>query len=488
SQQMYSGGYQNDKLSEYIENIIKLGGVSCIVLYTSCMERILNWDLNSLCRGLENPENIPIKILFRGPLVQENYKNTYKTEKLFCDILINKNKINPNHNLLQLPPLATDFSGVSSFLQECNSTNYLLTPGGCGGCIKCCDGIGDNYRLKNTRINNALFALGCKNAILKAIKNDLPKNSKAFCALMSTPSLWVSGVDIERICQDLCSHDIAAINLDSNGFDSGVTGIDKGMFILEKKLFSKYTENKTKKVCIVGYSNLAMGLYQKIEHGAEHLERIGYQTEKWNFSDSNQCELPTLNWVVSSEGLKTAQWQETMFNVPYISGIPVGAHGMLKWRKEINQKLNRDSEETISIPDAAKKRPWQPNILIIGEPLLNNGIKYFLCHEQGFHHILTSVYTANTKHRNVYTTENDDSIYFSSKNELIDKLLNIDIIIGDPIYKIVLQNNYKNAKFIEIPYPMLSGKTFLNQDYCYFGKKGATYIMKNIDSIINCNI
>ena len=482
----YGQGKVEYRIKDSIKKAMNMNGVKGIVIYASCMDVITQIDFDNIINAINNLGECIVKVFYRGPLVKRRVDMKKNLENMLKSIPDSKKKI--ERKCTYLPPIAADLNGISSMLQQWNFTyNFLVTAGGCSGSIIRTDGIEKKYFLRKSRLNDIEVSLGCEEFLINGIKEDYLESEKNLCCIMGSGVPKFIGVDYEEMVENLKSYEIESIYLESDGFKTAPVAIAKALLKLGKTFLNKKTYVKSNKINLLGYSDLAIGSISKLDECIEYIKKSGYTFELWGATLLENQSIASLNWVVSTEGLPLAIWMKENFNIPYVTGIPIGIEDMNKWKNQIN-RIVEDNDENIKKISGNKTNDENDfNILIIGEPVLSYSIKKYIFYELGFKNIFVGAYTPERNLRKFYKSYwlKDGLICFDDINLLKEKILAVNVVIADPLYKEFINKIYKDAIFISVPYPMISGKNYIHIDYSILGEKGAKYIKDNILSIRN---
>lgn len=184
-----------------------------------------------------------------------------------------------------------------------------------------------------------------------------------------------------------------------------------------------------------------------------------------------------LNWVVSAAGLPLAERMQRERGIPYVAGIPVGARQMLRWRKTVNEIMGYD-EPLPEVPPAEEPLLSGKRALIVGEPLLTEHIGAYLA-ELGCSDILLGAYAPMAALRQFCRQVCPDLPlhFFSNPEEFRALSRDVDWILADPEFDL------GEHPFSYLPDPQVSGARYQQMPYSIFGKKGAAWIVENINSI-----
>ena len=147
----YAAG--GDALRAVLGRAAETPGVAGIVIYASCFEYVLGYDFSEVIRTFDNPGNIPVKVLLRGPVVPGSQKSPDHLRELLGEIPPSDGRIE-RENTDPLPEMP-GFIKVADSLQgqkDASVLNILIEAGGCTKCLERPDEDPKNYRLRTTRL------------------------------------------------------------------------------------------------------------------------------------------------------------------------------------------------------------------------------------------------------------------------------------------------------------------------------------------------
>lgn len=499
----YAAGLNGRKLGECLNRVLKAEGVGGIIIYASCMEVITQTDFDEIIRNLDNPEQIPVEVLYRGPMVKRYLKPAAMLEEILGRMPIGQGKLCSDYR--ELPPVYPDFNGISAMLQHWDALPFLITAGGCTGGLARLEEDGRPYRLNNSRLTDIQVTLGCEELLENGIAYAAGEmgtytagkaetdgaGSHMFVCLLGSAVPAFTGVDYTRISRNLKKGQVPNIHLASDGFGASPAGASDALLALGKELLVP-VEKEEGRINILGYSPAAVGRVEKIRHGMEHLERRGFHSRVWGdggLPEVKKAAAAGLNWVVSGEGLALARWMERTFSIPYLAGIPMGVNAMLDWRKQVNLLMGRD-DELLEPPGPVPAAAVQPRILVTGEPLLARSIARALKEDFGYGQVMIALYAPVPSLRNYYRDVLGETgwIGFADTDEFLRLAKQADLVVGDPVYQDCLDMLGKERNvpgLIPIPDSLVSGGQYLDMEYEIFGRKGGEYMRRFLNETMD---
>lgn len=448
--------------------------------YASCMDALTGIDFAAMFARLDNKNRISVRLLLRGPLAKRTHKPQKTLERILHDLPESKGVIRQKRK--QLPPLLPDFNHVSAILQEWNLHNFMVTVGGCSGCMAELPDY-PRYRLHKCRLDDVLVALGCDLLLENGIAADAVSEKKKMTALICGAALTMAGFDYDGLAHGLRRRGVNCVVLPSNGFNPGPVGAAEAFLRLGQAMLEN-SPKRPDQVNMIGYDPMVFLSQSKIAHGIEHLERRSLSCcilGSGDDDDVRNASGAALNWVVSAEGLALAKYMERQFGIPYICGIPIGKYAMMHWRKKVNEMTQRD-DEIIDLPKSAAARTEQPEIVLIGEPMLTQSLASCLRNDLGLCRTKRFVYDPRGSLRQLYEKDFPEASFFSDEEELCRIVKSADVWIADPLYRESVPE--AEAVFVPVPEPLISGMRFADLPYDIFGKKGGLYLETSLKQIL----
>lgn len=244
SQREYAGGSYLHKLAVRLSQALNRTGLSAVIFYASCAELLVGCDFDFLLREVDNPQGIPIHILRRGPLNARTRSPGSDLDKILAAIPETGRSLDKMS--MELPPPPPDFSGIASLLQGWDIYPFLLTPGGCTGCISLADGMGEDFFLERSRFTDLELAVGGESLAVEGIAAGFAEAGRNLCCIMGSPVPALIGMDTDYIVQKLAVKEVPALYLPCNGYESAQAGIAKALLHLGKRaaLFGKPAEKE----------------------------------------------------------------------------------------------------------------------------------------------------------------------------------------------------------------------------------------------------
>ncbi|WP_291565184.1 MULTISPECIES: nitrogenase component 1 [unclassified Clostridium] len=394
-----------------------------------------------------------------------------------------------------LPPIASDYSGVSSIIFEMNSLNILYSPGGCDHSIIEIDETRNFFETSflSTSLNEIHVITGAENEFIESLKK-IDISNFDFISLIGTPISALTGVDFNSIASKIERElKIPVVVFNTSGFESYPIGISEGLFKLGEKFLNESNIGlREDYINVIGYIPFVLGNRVHLDELFEVLHSSSYKIntfgeDGYSLNNIKLLSKAKINIVISLEGLKLAKYMKEKFNIPYILELPVGVTGMRNYidvLEEFNISIDKDIRlrySNINIDNNYKL--VDKKIFIVGEPFIATAIKKCLKEDFTINNIsILSTIKKGTNSERFYVNNGYSEVeFFEEEKKILEQINSADIIIADPIFQNFIPSQNK-VKFIPLPYFGLSGREFSHTDYEYIGEKGFNYFKKYLEN------
>lgn len=394
-----------------------------------------------------------------------------------------------------LPPIASDYSGVSSIVFEMNSLNILYSPGGCDHSIIEIDETRNFFETSflSTSLNEIHVITGAENEFMESLKK-IDVSTFDFISLIGTPISALTGVDFNSIALKIEKElKIPVVVFNTSGFESYPIGISEGLFKLgEKFLKESNVDLKEDYINVIGYTPFVLGNRVHLDELFEVLHSSSYKIntfgeDGYSLNDIKLLSKAKINIVISLEGLKLAKYMKEKFNIPYILELPIGMTGMRNYidvLEEFNISIDKDIRLRYSNIDIGNNYKLDDKkVFIIGEPFIATVIEKCLKEDFTMKNIsILSIIKKGTNSEKFYVNNGYSEVkFFEEEKKILEEISSADIIIADPIFQNFISYE-NNVKFIPLPYLGFSGREFSHIDYEYIGGKGFNYFKKYLEN------
>lgn len=445
--------------------------IAGIILYLSCLDIILNTDYDELVQNIKQRYNIPVKIFRRGPL-EKRIKNPRETmEQILNELEIEMSPCSCKKKVsnFPLPPLSSDYSGISSLIYNLNAFCLLVSPGGCIHSIAETDESRalESTALFHTRFNDLELALGIEENIIRQMNSmETFLAKKSFVALLGTPTTYMTGASIEYIAETLTQkYSIPIIVIETNGFDNYRKGISKiTQKLLENFILKKDVDQQT--INILGLNALEFPLQETLIDLSEFFNSIGIKTnipEAQGLNAYKNAGNAFFTLCVSDSAIEGAQYLSKKFSIPYESLFPVGISALIELMDKmmnIQQSLCtykpfiQKYQELSTLKETTRKNlvSLDREVIFLGDHPVHRGLQYCLLQDYAIQSSIKEL------HLSTFDLSNKHAIY-----------------IGDPIFRYASVD-----QLVEIPYVALGGKEVKSQSFSVFGLQGNKFLTKQL--------
>ena len=448
-------------------------------------------DFNLLIKRIKKEYGIIVKVLERGPiskrkiLPKERLKNLLTKLKEELDQnekIINIKKVKSKGKIQHyIPPIVSDYSGVCSVLYSPKILKIVISPGGCKTPI-----IYDEIRNINESIvycstmGEVEILLGDIDKLDEKIKNILIEHKEIdFIVIIKTVVPAITGIDLESIAKKVAKEtNLPVISLNTNGFSNYYSGVSLALKTLGEK-FMKENKKKKNGVNILGYTPLTFGKIEKLKPLFSIIKSLKLEIQsifshKLSLDAIKKSTCAELNLVLSHEGIELAEFMKKEYDIPYIIVNVVGRYGMEKMKEELGKYFNLEYKQDIKYKEIDERK-----VLIISSPVMAENIRQTLKSDFGLTKIkAVSFIRKSGKMKKVYQNkyiEEIELIEDEEKLKLLEEKYNLDIIIGDLVYKRLFE---RDKIFIPMIHHGYSTKLYMDFEYEYCGENGYNYLKK----------
>ena len=143
-----------------------------------------------------------------------------------------------------------------------------------------------------------------------------------------------------------------------------------------------------------------------------------------------------------------------MFEIPYLFALPIGIDGFNQWLRDVGALLKTAIPESYYLNKEPQPCP-ACRVLLLGENEILDQLETAIPNDFG----ITTI-------RGMKITDLDL------------QQMTVTHVIGDPLYQNSIKGTTNKFQFIPMPYPGLSGNTFMELDYQYMGQTGYAYLKR----------
>lgn len=218
----YSLGKQGKKIKAAVKQALKTEGIRGIIIYASCMEILTKCSLEDIEGNIKNPENIPVEVLYRGPLAKRKKPSAEALDKIWKkwgieteeDEEVKHKEILKEGDTSEMP----DFQAAVTLLENVDCDILLFTPGGCKSSLVFRNEEKYRQKIKSTRFSDIFISKGDWKGVEKEILENFPENRPLFLAGSAVPE--AAGFDLEGLAKRLTEMGKLSAVLKCTGFKS----------------------------------------------------------------------------------------------------------------------------------------------------------------------------------------------------------------------------------------------------------------------------
>ncbi len=352
-----------------------------------------------------------------------------------------------------IPPPSPDTSGFATVMYGTDGIGIIDDVRGCGGNHYTCEEsrAGLTRRVFSSEISNEDIVLGTKDKILARFKRAAAKIHPNFAVISGSPISSLIGTDLGDVARTISREGgIPASYVELNGHNTYAEGIDRTLVCLAG-LFTRPCVGEKHGVNIIGANHIDWSDAQVSdlsawiqENGFTAVSNWGPQETAVNFMRADEAEV---NLVVTSSGIRLAQWLKKRYGTPYIAGTPFGKH----WSDRLSDALRHCRRPACPEPGQTGVK-----ILLIGEQFCCNALRNTLIMDFGFRNVCVASFFPMEK---ALMSEND--IRLKSENELKELFdsTKYGVVFGDPFMRYYTPTG---CKWIDFPHRAISAKLYMD--------------------------
>ena len=366
---------------------------------------------------------------------------------------------------LWLPPFSPDYSGASAVLFDLKTVTALHDASGCTGNYTGYDDprwYGSHSGIFCSGLRQIDAVLGDDEKLIKKMEAAARDIQPDLMALVGSPVPMVIGADLEGIAVELEER----TGIPSFGFDTtGTAYYDRGAFRAAKALMDRYTAKQAAKeaaierrVNILGALPMDFGKGEEIRDFKRFLAENGYETGlclamDYSLSDLKEAASAQVNLAVSRFGFLMAQYMEQRFRIPYLCGFPAGESGEKAWLEALERVRETKHSEILNAVEQ-KDGTEDMSVLIVGEQVMSNSLRYALFREMGITRVTVGCLYGPEP---ALTLPGDLDLSDEKKIRQAMNRPEYQMIIADPFLKVLLPENTEK-KFLPFSQYAVSSK------------------------------
>lgn len=366
---------------------------------------------------------------------------------------------------LWLPPFSPDYSGASAVLFDLKTVTAMHDASGCTGNYTGYDDprwYGSHSGIFCSGLRQIDAVLGDDEKLIKKMEAAARDIQPDLMALVGSPVPMVIGADLEGIAVELEER----TGIPSFGFDTtGTAYYDRGAFRAAKALMDRYTAKQAAKeaaierrVNILGALPMDFGKGEEIRDFKRFLAENGYETGlclamDYSLSDLKEAASAQVNLAVSRFGFLMAQYMEQRFRIPYLCGFPAGESGEKAWLEALERVRETKHSEILNAVEQ-KDGTEDMSILIVGEQVMSNSLRYALFRDMGITRVTVGCLYGPEP---ALTLPGDLDLSDEKKIRQAMNRPDYQMIIADPFLKVLLPENTEK-KFLPFSQYAVSSK------------------------------
>ena len=346
---------------------------------------------------------------------------------------------------------AADVSGVCSVLYELGGMTVLHDPSGCNSTYT----THDEPRWYDTKslmfvtgLDEMAALMGDDSIVIKDVVKAAADLKPCFITLCGASIPHIIGFDyrgVARIIEEKTK--IPVLPVSTDGLKSYISGVG----LASREWICRFADTE---ISIRAHSLNLLGVTPIDFTDQAHVEELkksvtpeGYTVNAcFAMGDSFEKEIGiyagAVNVVPTSAGRIPARFMQSIRNIPYVEGVPIGSY-----MSEKIQKAIQNSEVDGKNRKAYDKLDMDGNVLVIGEEI-------YACS------MATAVnHTAYAEKNNLKATPFWPDVNEGlNEDELIQRINSAKIVIGDPLFHSIIHNKF--TYMVDLPHEGYSGRIY----------------------------
>ena len=287
----------------------------------------------------------------------------------------------------RIPVYTGDVSGVCSALFELGGMVVMHDPSGCNSTYNTHDEIrwyDQDSLIFISGLNEMEAIMGSDEDLIRDITESARIYSPKFIAIANSPIPYITGMDFDAISRLIEEETgIPTFYISTNGMHDYTRGAGLAFLHLAERFVKAcppdYVKNK-KRCNILGFTPLDFASQESLKSLRAKISAAGLEILScWAVGDTleqiEQSACADVNLVVSSTGLRTAQYMHREFGIPFVAGIPAECtedHYFQAVREAVETGENQFPFRNRSYPAAHADvvDPGCMPVCLIGEPVI----------------------------------------------------------------------------------------------------------------------
>ncbi|MDO4178582.1 MAG: hypothetical protein Q4D21_05255 [Phascolarctobacterium sp.] len=182
-----------------VQKVLDAGAAKGIILYPSCLDILTNFDEQEILSALHNPQQIPVAVLRRGPLVKRKLLPREALQKIWETWgLVPLAPLTTNLPVSMTEPLV-DFEQII-YASDGSEDILLISPGGCASCLREIFREDMDY-VYATRFDDLFLCRACADDFVEAVLEFFDGSRPLL--LLGTAVSKAVGISLEEIARKL---------------------------------------------------------------------------------------------------------------------------------------------------------------------------------------------------------------------------------------------------------------------------------------------
>lgn len=353
---------------------------------------------------------------------------------------------------------AADVSGVCSALYELGGMTVMHDPSGCNSTYNTHDEprwYDFDSLIFISALSEMEAIMGDDDRLIDEVVETAKQLQPKFISIAGSPIPMVIGTDFKAIARVIESRTgIPCFGFTTNGMHSYLSGAGMAFEAFAQRMVDVNDRPEGKhRVNILGATPLDFSINGSIESIKEWLTQNGFEVNSCWAMGSELEELvhsgrADVNLVISQSGIKTAQFLQKQFGIPYVVGVPIGKQSGILAEKLFEAEKNNQTQTRVARIAAQEE---VPEIVLIGESVFATSLASAL--EEKFKKPVRVICPLEGQKETLCSTD----VFAKDEEELYPYLSAAKIVIADPLYQPICP---KTAKFVPLAHEAFSGRIY----------------------------
>ena len=378
---------------------------------------------------------------------------------------------------IKLCPFSPDYSGASSVLYDYHTVSVLHDASGCTG--NYCGYDEPRWQKEQRGIFSSSLkeidaVMGDDEKLVRKMLEAIEDIKPELAAILGTPVPMVIGTDVIGVAKEVETlSGVPTIGVDSTGTRYYDYGVYQAVIELIKKFADKSLPKSSHGVNILGVNAIDFANEGSVVSMVDAIEDAGMEVitcamVRKELDQIKKMLTAKVNLAVNRSGYFIAKYMEKHYGMPYVCFAPYGASSMETLLGALKEAMKAEENAVIQAPQNKKG-----NVLIIGEQVMSNAIRYTLDQDYGIQDaVVGCLFDMDHGLNQPYDLD------LRSERQIKEAVNSYDVIIGDPDFKMFLKDT--DTKFIEIPHYGVSSKTTHSKHRNLIGEKLNAYLKQYI--------